>query len=442
MLVLYNRLLIRRPYEASTVEEHFHAFARHSRFTVWEWNVQHGYPRALDDVDPSVVVLHYSIFGSGLYVLDDRTRDFLLRTHARKVAFFQDEMAWMKKRFQFVDDYDIDTVYTHIAEEHFDATWRRYTSVPELIHNFPGYVSDAMLDGARRYALPDDRRDIDVGYRGRPLPSWLGRAAREKSLIGEEFARRAAHSGLRLDISTREEDRIYGPAWHQFIGRCRAMLGVESGVSYLDLEDEVLAEYNRILAARGEPPSLNELEAGVLSRWDGNFPYRTISPRHLEAAAFGVCQVLFTGDYAGVMRPMEHYLPLEKDLSNIEEVISQLRRATLRRQIAQNAHRDLIVSGQLSYRAFVDAFDRRLMSHGLDPQCTAADRLAWQRALRSRQVEQWRTKRRAELDARRELIMPRLRHWRQLPRWYVYCTVAPVSRRVRRALGLAQKNGH
>ena len=59
---------------------------------------------------------------------------------------------------------------------------------------------------------------------------------------------------------------------------------------------------------------------------------RTISPRHFEAAAFRVCQVLFEGRYAGVMEPMRHYIPLRKDFSNFDEVCGCCATPALRRE--------------------------------------------------------------------------------------------------------------
>ena len=63
-----------------------------------------------------------------------------------------------------------------------------------------------------------------------------------------------------------------------------------------------------------------------LPRWEDNVYYRTISPRHFEAAAFRICQVLFEGRYSGVLEPMVHYIPLKKDFSNIDEVIRRISR--------------------------------------------------------------------------------------------------------------------
>jgi hypothetical protein len=286
-------------------------------------------------------------------------------------------------------------------------------------------VSDALIAGARRFALPADERDIDVGYRGRGLPVWLGRAAADKAMIGDEFVRRAADSGLRMDVSSREEDRLYGAAWHRFLGRCRAALGVESGISFLDLEDEVLGEYEKLVAELGREPTLEELERGALGRIEGNFAYRTISPRHLEAAAFGVCQVLLPGRYEGLLQPHVHYVPLEADYSNVDDVVAALRDDALRGDIVRNARRDLIDSGVLSYARFIETFDGRLLAHGLEPAIPAGDRRAIRRAVASMHV-------RRGLARLRYPVTDRLRA-------RAYLVIAPASRRVRKTLHLPQK---
>ena len=161
---------------------------------------------------------------------------------------------------------------------------------------FPGYVSEDLVDAARRFAVPDGVRTVDVGYRGRPLPTYLGHGALEKHEIGVRFAELASKSGLRLDIFGAETDRLYGDDWYRFLANCRCMLGVESGVSAFDLEDEVLTEYTE-LERRQSHVALEDLTS--LPRWEDKVYYRTISPRHFEAAAFRICQVLFEGRYSG-----------------------------------------------------------------------------------------------------------------------------------------------
>ena len=217
---------------------------------VWEINTDYGFPPGLDDVEPGAMLLHYSLFGSGNYQLDERFLAWLrARPNALKVAFFQDEFYFCRQRFAFVNE---------PRSTSSSRTSARSTSPRSGAATRPARgrssTSPAMstTDARRRAPLctADARREIDVGYRGRPLPPHMGAGSQEKRVIGERFKELAAGTGLRLDIETSEESRIYGDDWYRFLGRSRATLGVESGVSFMDLEDECHAEYVRC-ARRG-----------------------------------------------------------------------------------------------------------------------------------------------------------------------------------------------
>jgi hypothetical protein len=398
IVVVYHRpdyKLTPRPFtDAATVREHIHAFAAHSRFAVWEINTDTGFPRGLAELKPSILMLHYSMFGSGLSLLGEQMHEFVRSSDAFKVAFFQDEFQYCRHRFGLVNDLGIDLVYTHVRPQDIPEVWGRFAPRTTARFNYPGYVDHTMLDAARAYALPQGERDIDVGYRGRPLPPVMGSGALEKSIIGERFSELARATNLRVDIDTSEEGRLYGPAWYRFLGRCRAVLGVESGTSYLDLEDEVRLDYDKRVA-EGRPVTLEALNEGPLGRWDHNFSYRTISPRHFEAAAFRICQVLFEGEYSGVLQPMVHYLPLKKDFSNFGQVVSWLGEAHVRQEIVENAHRDLIRSGRYSYERFVRDVDDELVAAGLNTAIEPA-----QRALVDGALRRGRVRRRARTEAR------------------------------------------
>ena len=362
VLVLYHRPIAPLFRDASTVVEHARSFRQHSQLGAIDLNIHAGIPPALRRLSFDAVILHYSLFAS--YRLDDELRDYLRHTDAYKVAFFQDEYIGCQDRFAFLNEYGIDCVYTCLEPEQFDAVYGRYTSVPTLRHTLTGYVSDELGAAAARFGKPDEQRTVDVGYRGRPLPSYLGRGGQEKELIGRRFAELARGTGLRLDIKGDEADRLYGDAWYRFIANARALLGVESGASAFDVEGEIIAEY-RALVASGEQPTVDDLT--TLERWDGVVDLRTISPRHFEAAAFRVCQVLFEGRYAGAMEPMRHYIPLRKDFSNFDDVVAMIRDADLRRELTANAHLDLIASGAFDYGTFVAGVDDTLAAAGVAP---------------------------------------------------------------------------
>ena len=333
---------------------------------MYEINTEYGFPSKLSEVEPVSVILHYSLFGSGLYRLSPRFLGWLDRSRAYKICFFQDEFYYCGRRFRFLNDHAIDCVFTHVEPEYVDQVYGRYTRVPRVEYNVPGYVSEDLLAAAARHRHVARDRAVDVGYRGRPLPAYMGRGSQEKAEIGTRFRELASTTDLSVDIDVSEEGRLYGEDWYEFIASCRCVLGVESGVSLFDLEDEVRHEYAALLA-RGINPSLQELERGALGRWDGRIPYRTISPRHFEAAALGTCQVLFEGRYSGAMEPMVHYIPLRKDFANFDEVVSRVRDAGLRRQLVANARRDLIDSGSWAYARLIEQVDGVLADAGLRP---------------------------------------------------------------------------
>jgi len=425
VLLAYHRPIAPWMKDASTVTEHLSAFRRHSRHRVWETNVDVGFPPGLRELEFRAILLHYSVFGQSHYHLDAEWLEYLDRTEAYKVAFFQDECTRCQRRFAFLDDHGIDCVYTCLEPSEFAKVYGRYTRVPKLVSNVPGYVSDQLVDVGRRLTVPLERRTVDVGYRGRPLPAYLGHGAMEKHEIGVRFSELAAASGLRLDIATGQADRLYGDDWYRFMANCRCMLGVESGVSAFDLEDEVFEEHTRRSAA-GLSVGLEDLE--TLPRWEDVVYYRTMGPRHFEAAALRVCQVLFEGRYTGFMEPMVHYIPLKKDFSNLDEVIGLIRDDAVCRELAENAYRDLIASPAYRYATYVAGVDDTLEAAGLSAQPSAAVERQVERGLAAGTA--WRRGRRLAAWAGVALL-------RSAPVQRLIRIAKPVTTRVRRRLAQA-----
>ena len=145
-----------------------------------------------------------------------------------------------------------------------------------------------------------------------------------------------------------------------------AMLGVEAGTSVFDLDDTARTRTAALLTAE---PGLNfdDVERRVLKEYEDRIFYRVISPRHFEAAAFRVTQILYRGHYSGVMEPDVHYLALEKDFSNFDEVMARFSDPAERKRITDRAYDDLIASGRWSYESFIASVDRHLAdATGLD----------------------------------------------------------------------------
>ncbi len=358
---------------ASTIMEHVNAFEQYSHFKVWKVNVELGFPQGLRELQFRALVLHYSLFGIWPYMLNEKFLKYIEQSRAHKIAFFQDEYRFCQARFAFINRYKIDCIYTLLEPAYFDKVYHKYTTVQKLVYTLPGYVSDDLIAFAQKMTKPENGREIDVGYRARPLPFYMGKGAQEKHEIAIGFLQRANSLGLKTDIESDEERRIYGKGWYKFLANCRAVLGVEAGVSIFDLEGKVRVECEQLIS---ENPriSFQEISEKTLQPLEEKIPYRTISPRHFEAAAFRVCQILFEGDYSGVMQPMVHYIPLKKDFSNFEEVIRIFKDQKLRSKLTENAYRDLIASGKYSYLKFIQGiFDKWLLDCGLKPETATGD---------------------------------------------------------------------
>jgi hypothetical protein len=429
VLLVYHRPDAPWIKDASTVMEHVGAFAAHSRNRIWEVNTDLGFPPALEGLDFRAVIVHYCVFGMGPYRLDERWLEWLDASRAYKVAFFQDECTRCQRRFRFLDEHRFDCVYTCLEPSEFPKVYGRYTSVPRLVTNVPGYVPEHLPKIGRRFSKPDPQRAVDVGYRGRPLPAYLGHGAMEKHEIGVRFGELAAGSGLRLDLATGEGDRLYGDDWYRFMADCRCVLGVESGVSCFDLEDEVFGEWLE-RSDNGRPVGLQDLQ--TLPHWEDVVYYRTISPRHFEAAALRVCQVLFEGRYSGAMEPMVHYIPLAKDFSNFDRVLELIRDPDVRHELTENAYRDLIASGEWSYGRLIGSVDDTLAEAGLTARPDAATEARVDAALGDR-LRRRKLRRRAEWGLFWFLSRP--------PVQRAIRFVQPVTSRVRRALGIRGPDG-
>jgi hypothetical protein len=382
ILLLYHRPLGQG---AATITEHVDAFARYSRFRVWSVNTELGFPALLRDLSCDVVVLHYSLFGIWPYVLDE-FQSWVKTVASYKVAFFQDEYRYCAERFAFLNAHGIHAVYSCLDQPNAEAVYLPRTTVRDVHSGIPGYVSDGLVSTARAMSIQDDARTIDIGYRGRHLPYYMGRGGQEKSEIGRLALERAPAADLTVDIDSSEESRLYGDDWYRFLANCRGVLGVESGVSIFDIDDVVRTATDRWLKQHPEA-SFDETSAAVLAPWEDNIPYRTISPRHFEAAAFRVCQILFEGSYSGIMQPMTHYIPLRKDFSNWDEAVARFRNPDVRRQLTERAYTDLIASGKFSYRQFVGQFDADLIQAGAAPR---AQRVSGADPIQGRLRGSWR----------------------------------------------------
>ena len=366
VLLLCNRPA--RNADASTVTDHLDAFQRYSRFRVRELSFLRRLPASLDLAQFDVLAIHYSIaigYLSEHYIspaAKQRVRDF----PGLKVVFIQDEYRAINAVMEALRFMRIDVLFTCVPEGEIEKVYPS-AQVPGVakVNTLTGYVPEGLIAAS---PAPVTSRPIDVGYRTRKPPYWLGELSYEKWSIADRFAEHARESGLRLDLSYREADRLYGPAWTAFLTSCKAMLGVESGASVFDFDGTLQQKVDRYVADHPEA-SFFEVQEKFLRPYEGLIRLNQISPRCFEAAALGTVLVLYEGEYSGILQPWRHYVPLKKDFSNFAEVLAALKDPVRLQEIADCARREIAESARWSFRGFIDGFDavvlREFESRGL-----------------------------------------------------------------------------
>lgn len=338
-----------------TVRDHVRALERFSRHRVRVEKVR------LADVSPYIdfarfdgIIIHYTLTASYETYVSSAFRDRLKAFRGLKAMFIQDEYRFVNRTIAAMREIGIHLLFTCVPAPEIEKVYPSQ-SLPGVvkINVLTGYVPEELT----RRAVPSfAERPIDIGYRGRKLPMWLGRLGQEKWQIAARVQADAACYGLVTDISFLEKDRIYGEDWIEFIAHCKAMLGVESGASVFDFTGELQRRVEAHLA-RCPDASFDEIERTYLGEHEGKISLNQISPRCFEAAALRSLMILYEGNYSGILVPLRHYVPLKKDHSNMAEIVALLRQEDKAAAIVDRAYREIALNERYSFKQSVAEFD-------------------------------------------------------------------------------------
>lgn len=280
--------------QAATVTEYLDALVTFSSHTVQEVSMMGRFPSKVDLDRFDAVILHYSLSVGPMinHYLGAELIAKLIAYRGLKAAFLQDEYRAVETYWSNIRMLGIDLLFSCVPEDEIPKVYPASQLPGVTIKNvLTGYVSRHLTEmDVPRIA----ERAIDVGYRSRQPPFWIGALGWEKTLIANEFSKRAMTLGLSCDVSVREGDRLYGQAWTDFILSCRALLGTESGASIIDFDGELETRVDKYVAANPDV-SFAHVSEKFLAAYEGSLRLHQISPRCFEAAALRTPMVLFEG---------------------------------------------------------------------------------------------------------------------------------------------------
>ena len=231
---------------------------------------------------------------------------------------------------------------------------------PKLVKYLQATSTKAKISQLAKKSKPFSFRGIDIGYRGRKLPAYLGKHGQLKYELVEVFNEAVKGKNLITDIRNTNDNFLVenqdaiklGFSWYDFLLACKAFIGCEGGSSLLDRDGTIQKRIKEYLQDHPDA-SFSEIEINCFRELDYNIQCFALSPRHFEAVMTRTLQILVEGEYGNVFKPWEHYLPLKKDFSNIEEILAYINDETECTRIIEAAYRDIVNSNRYTYRAFV-----------------------------------------------------------------------------------------
>lgn len=301
---------------------------------------------ALAPARVDVVLLLHSAFSNEPYLrgwLLERVR----RIRATKAYFVGNEYKLMPEKIAFAERLDVKLLVSQLDDPRSHDLYRQRLGCEVLYVPCTGLDPELFHPGPARAERP-----IDLGYRAFDSPPHLGHDERRR--LAEEAAPRAAARGLVVDAALGRERRLGEAEWARFLHRCKGQFGSEAGGDWFELTDarrrahmeatpDILAEINDRLFS--DPPQASG---------------RAISGRVVEAAGTKTVQLLLEGRYGGFFKPNEHYIPIRRDLSDLDRALDLFEDESHCRRLVEAAHEQALA--ELTYPRLIgrihDALER------------------------------------------------------------------------------------
>ena len=348
-------ILYKKSANASTTQEHISSFGLYSQNQIHYIDVDN-HNINLEQLNSfDVIVIHYTANPLVQTFLPSHIRFMLRMTTSKKILFLQDEYRQVNNIIELINLMKIDVLYSCIPQKSFDAVYPK-EKLPNLTikHTLTGYVPQSLKDIKTWPSYHE--RTFDTVYRARKLPFWLGSMCHEKWKIAEEFDKVSKPYDLITNISPLEKDRIYGEKWTQLLLSSKSALGVESNGNVVDFTGEIEIK-SEAYQEKNPEASYEEVEKKYFDGLNGKIKMNIISPRIFEYAACKTLMILYEGEYSGIIKPWQHYLPLKKDHSNIDEIICIIKDELRWKKITESAYEDIALNPKYSYQQFIESFD-------------------------------------------------------------------------------------
>jgi len=181
---------------------------------------------------------------------------------------------------------------------------------------------------------PLSRRKIDIGERSAEYPWYIGDVDRNKI---PDLLIQIMDYGFKVDCSHDDAKRFDRQGWAKFLSSCVATVTTEAGTSFLEKDDRTRLAVNKYV---NENPSCTFADVYKLffEHYSNAVSGKIISPRHFDAVGTKTCLIMFPGRFNDILKPDEHYISLQPDLSNLGDVVEKLKDESFLQKMVDKTH--------------------------------------------------------------------------------------------------------
>ncbi len=269
---------------------------------------------------PLVIVLH-SAAGDSMELLR-RTVDWFTGRQGALAVFIGNEYDLLTQKIGFCRDAGAEFICSQLPIE--SARWLYADAARSTVLAMPHALNPDLYR-----PIEGVRHRVDVGFIGDRYGSFIGDI--ERTRLIDAFRDHGAELGVTTDI---RGGRVPAPEWVHFLNQSRAICGGESGTYYLDRSGTLIPEVLAYERAHPDAPFddiWQRFFAGRAIEHSG----KAISSRHFEPIGTRTCQILLEGDYNGILRAGEHYIPVRKDLSDLPAAVERFRDVAYRKAMVE-----------------------------------------------------------------------------------------------------------
>lgn len=327
----YQRLLysLISPYEAlSYTNDWKEAFESSDELDVTSLNVlnqrnAHSFlQKSIKEFD--LIILMHSVLGDNVGIILPFEQVLKERT-CKLLSFVGNEYDLMQKKKAFLQRIETDYIASQLPRK---ASTFVYEELSAQIIDAPHALNKNI------YCPSKTNKVYDIVFYGAKYGIFTGDS--ERNNLIESIANLTPQ--LKNKINIGKNTNLPRNRWVELLQLGKATVGAEAGTYYLDKNGSLL-EQSKEFVQQNPSASLDNLLEEIFHNTSIKYVSgKAISSRHFEPVGTKTCQILLEGSFNGILKEGEHYIPVRKNFSNLNEAIDFYLDFDLRNKIVENAY--------------------------------------------------------------------------------------------------------